>query len=226
MATPFLLRDSCPQYRYSGHLSWIHPFPSIFVHWFLKWRCSLLPSLVWPLTIYLDSWTYMSDFTFSFYFHALEKEMATHFSVLAWRIPGTGEPGGLLSMGSHRVGHDWSDVAAWTYAGSYAILFLTASDFSSITSHIHNWVLFSFWLHPFILSGVISPLFSSSILGTYWPWKFIFQCHIFLPFHTLHGVLKARILKWFAIPFYSGPCFLRTFHHDRSILGGPTQHGS
>ena len=47
-----------------------------------------------------------SDFTFSFHFHALEKEMATHSSVLAWRIPGTGEPGGLLSMGSHRVGHD------------------------------------------------------------------------------------------------------------------------
>ena len=52
------------------------------------------------------SWTQMSDFTFSFHFHALEKEMATHSSVLAWRIPGTGEPGGLLSLGSHRVGHD------------------------------------------------------------------------------------------------------------------------
>ena len=47
-----------------------------------------------------------SHFTFSFHFHALEKEMATHSSVLAWRIPGTAEPGGLLSMGSHRVGHD------------------------------------------------------------------------------------------------------------------------
>src|SRR5574338_133843 len=50
--------------------------------------------------------TRLSDFTFTFYFHALEKEMATHSSVLAWRIPGTGEPGGLPSMGSHRVGHD------------------------------------------------------------------------------------------------------------------------
>ena len=48
----------------------------------------------------------LSDFTFTFHFHALEKEMATHSSVLAWRIPGTGEPGGLLSMGSHRVRHD------------------------------------------------------------------------------------------------------------------------
>ena len=50
--------------------------------------------------------TRLSDFNFTFHFHALEKEMATHSSVLAWRIPGTGEPGGLLSMGSHRVGHD------------------------------------------------------------------------------------------------------------------------
>ena len=51
-------------------------------------------------------WMRLSDFTFTFHFHALEKEMATHSGVLAWRIPGTGEPGGLLSMGSHRVGHD------------------------------------------------------------------------------------------------------------------------
>ena len=48
----------------------------------------------------------LSDFSFTFHFHALEKEMATHSSVLAWRIPGMGEPGGLPSMGSHRVGHD------------------------------------------------------------------------------------------------------------------------
>ena len=51
-------------------------------------------------------WTGLSDFTFTFHFHALEKEMATYASVLAWRIPGTGEPGGLLSKGSHRVQHD------------------------------------------------------------------------------------------------------------------------
>ena len=50
--------------------------------------------------------TRLSNFTFTFHFHALEKEMATRSSVLAWRIPGTGEPGGLPSMGSHRVGHD------------------------------------------------------------------------------------------------------------------------
>ena len=56
--------------------------------------------------------TRLSDFTFTSHFYALEKEMASHSSVVAWRIPGTGEPGGLPSMGSHRVGHDWSDLAA------------------------------------------------------------------------------------------------------------------
>ena len=61
--------------------------------------------------------TRLSDFTFNFHFHVLEKEMATHSSVLAWRIPGTGEPGGLPSMGSHRVGRDWSDLAAVAAAG-------------------------------------------------------------------------------------------------------------
>ena len=56
--------------------------------------------------------TRLSNFTFTFHFHTLEKEMATHSSVLAWKVPGMGEPGGLPSMGSHRVGHDWSDLAA------------------------------------------------------------------------------------------------------------------
>ena len=56
--------------------------------------------------------TWLSAFTFTFHFHALEKEMAPHSSVLAWRIPGTGEPGGLPSMGLHRVRHDWSNLAA------------------------------------------------------------------------------------------------------------------
>ena len=53
-----------------------------------------------------EGWTGLSNFTFTFHFHALEKEMATHSIVIAWRIPGTAEPGGLPSMGSHRVGHD------------------------------------------------------------------------------------------------------------------------
>ena len=61
----------------------------------------------------MGSW--LSNFTFTFHFDVLEKEMATHSSVLAWRIPGMGEPGGLPSTGSHRVGHDWRDLAAATY---------------------------------------------------------------------------------------------------------------
>ena len=87
-------------------------------------------------------------------------------------------------------------------------------------SHPH-WVLFLLWLHPFILSGVISPLISSSVLGTYWPGEFLLQYPIILSFHTVHGVLKARILKWFAIPFSSGPHCVRPLHHDPPILGCP-----
>ena len=62
----------------------------------------------WKATVHrvAEGQTQLSDFTFTFHFHALEKEMATHSSVLAWRIPGAEEPGGLLSIGSHRVGHD------------------------------------------------------------------------------------------------------------------------
>ena len=66
----------------------------------LAWR------IPWIVHGVAESRTRLSDFTFTFHFHALEKEMATHSSVLAWRIPGTGEPGGLPSMGSHRVGHN------------------------------------------------------------------------------------------------------------------------
>ena len=108
---------------------------------------------------------------------------------------------------------------------SHEMMLFIASDLAFITSHIHNWVLFLLWLHPFILSGVISPLISSSILGTYWPAEFLFHYPIILRFHTVHGVLKARILKWFAIPFSSGPHSVRTLHQDLSILGGPTWHG-
>ena len=91
-----------------------------FIHWRRKWQ---------PTPVFLPgeshrqrrlvgygpwgcSRTRLSDFTFTFHFYSLEKEMATHSSVLAWRVPGTGEPGRLPSMGSHRVAHDWCDLAA------------------------------------------------------------------------------------------------------------------
>ena len=78
-------------------------------------------------------------------------------------------------------------------------------------------VFHSFWIY--------SSTISSHILGIYQPGEFIFNCPIFLPFHTVHGVLKARIPKWFAISFSSAPHSVRPLHHDPSILGGPTQHG-
>ena len=85
------------------------------------------------------SQTWLSNFAFTFPFHALEKEMATHSSVLAWRIPGTGEPGGLPSMGLHRVGHDWSDSAA--AAAEIALVY-------NIKLHVYSiglpWWLFTF----------------------------------------------------------------------------------
>ena len=84
---------------------------------------------------------------------------------------------------------------------SYAILFYTALDFTSITCHNHNWALFSFWLSLFILSEAIFPLFSSSILGTYRPREFIFQCPIFLPFHTIPGFSRQEY--WSGLPFPS-----------------------
>ena len=75
--------------------------------------------------------TRLSDFTFTFHFHAMEKEMATHSSVLAWRIPGTAEPGGLPSMGWHRVGHDRSD-SATVAAGGREYTTLSLSIFAQL----------------------------------------------------------------------------------------------
>ena len=75
-----------------------------------------------------------------------------------------------------------------------------------------------------MLSGVVSPLISSNVLGTYQPGEFLFQYPIILPFHTVYVLLKVRLLKCFAIPFSSGPHSVRPLHHDPFILGGPTQH--
>ena len=85
--------------------------------------------------------TRLSNFTFLFHFHALEKEMATHSSFLAWRIPGTKEPGGLPSMGSHRVGHDWSDLAVAVErnkSNNKRLIFSTCLGRAWCLSHIEN----------------------------------------------------------------------------------------
>ena len=80
------------------------------------------------------SQTRLSNFTFTFHFHPLEKEMATHSSVLAWRIPGMGEPGGLPSMGFHRVGHDWSNLAAAAAAAESMQLWELIEDYAAVAS--------------------------------------------------------------------------------------------
>ena len=93
------------------------------------------------------SHTRLSDFTFTFHFHALEKEMATHSSVLAWRIPGKGEPGGLPSMGSHRVGHDHSNLAAAAASLPDPACYI---DLLCVPSHCENrgFVCFAcLWMH-------------------------------------------------------------------------------
>ena len=93
--------------------------------------------------------TRLNNFTFTFHFHALEKEMATHSSVLAWRIPGTGKPGGLPSMGSHRVGHNWSDLAA-----AAADIFLEFSYFFDDPVMLAIWPLVPLpFLNPAWTSG-------------------------------------------------------------------------
>ena len=92
---------------------------------------------------------------------------------------------------------------------------------SPVTSTAGYCFCFGSNLHSF---WVISPLISSSISGTNWSGEFLFQYPIILPFHTVHGVLKARILKWFALPFSSGPHSVRPLHHDLPVLGGPTRH--
>ena len=116
-----------------------HPTPILLPGKSHGWR-----SLVASVHGVAKSQTQLRDFTFTFHFHALEKEMATHSSVLAWRIPGVGEPGGLLSMGSHRVGHNWRDLAvAVAVSGipsgimgdllrSLVTTWIWASDFNSL----------------------------------------------------------------------------------------------
>jgi len=113
---------------------------------------------------------------------------------------------------------DMTELLNWTNA----IVIFTALDFTFTSRDIYNCVSFPLWPSHFILSGAISncpPLFSSTILGSFWPGVFIFWWCIFLPFHTVCEVLAARIQEWVAIFFSSGLLFVRFFHEDLSILG-------
>ena len=135
----------------------------------------------WWATVHgvAKSWTWLSDFTVTFRLHALEKEMATHSSVLAWRIPGTGEPGGLPSMGSHRVRHDWSDLAA-----AAAVVTKSPPDYPG-WSHLEilNLRLFQIWPHSQVLGARLWGYFGE---GTVQPatisfcWSCIFPTLLYL----------------------------------------------
>ena len=102
----------------------------------LAWKIQWMEEAGRPQSMGSLSRTWLSNFTFTFHFHALEKETATHSSVLAWRIPGMGEPGGLPSMGSHRVGHDWSDLAA---IAAVCVCMLQLMFFRVVLDSQQNW---------------------------------------------------------------------------------------
>ena len=146
--------------------------------------------------------TRLSNFTFTFHFHILEKEMATHSSVLAWRIPGTGEPGGLPSMGSHGVGHDWSDLAAAAAAYHHlsfaAIFFLILEQLSNSNLPVLDLVTLQMGFHiifrVMFLKGLLRGLLkcSSSHLSDLplpclqnLPLPVKATVHLVLPYHLL-----------------------------------------
>ena len=156
------------------------------------------------------SWTRVSDFTFPFHFHALEKEMATHSSVLAWRIPGTGEPGGLPSMGSHRVRHDWRDLAAAANLPSGLDSKESAcsegdpgsTPGSGRSPGEGNG-------YPFQYSFSLSS--TTLLLPTHLPPPSCTHAQSCNPMDcsppgsSVHGLFQARILEWVAISFSRGP---------------------
>ena len=154
------------------------------------------------------SQTRLSDFTFTFHFHSLEKEMATHSSVLAWRIPGTVEPGGLPSMGLHRAGHDWSNLAA---AAAARIIFLHLR----IIIYLLGLINFQSW------SSDAKRLLN---LGSLWTRVLRFPICVYSSLHciglcnsmdcnppgsSVHGLLQTRILEWVAILFSKGSSWPR-----------------
>ena len=124
----------------------------------------------------------LSEFTFTFHFHALEKEMATHSSVLAWRIPGTGKPGGLPSMGSHRVRHDWSDLAAAAaYCWFYLFLCIKMLLWCGLTS-LFWFCCFCFSCH---IPNIVSILMSKSFVAVLSSISFI-----------ISGITFKYLIKW------------------------------
>ena len=124
--------------------------------------------------------TQFSDFPFTFHFHALEKEMATHSSVLAWRIPGMGHPGGLPSMGSNRVRHDWSDSAAR--------LKLDLPEEVLLSPHIHIYSSVFFFNSCFFVCFVFKISFP-------WVWNFKHWIYSFEKDNKARNCIEKKMLK-------------------------------
>ena len=128
-------------------------------------------------------------------------------------------------MPSHAWPNQFTLIYGPNISGSYPILFFIASDFMFTTTELyfHFGPVASFSLEILVIALHSSPVayWTLSILG-----RITFQCHIFLLSHTVHGVLLAIILEWFAISSSSEPCFVRTLHYDSSVLGGPAWHVS
>ena len=162
-------------------------------------------------------------------------------SYLNWILSDTNDKFVVKSLS-----HIWVFVTLWTAACQPSLFFTISLIFPKLMSiELVMPSNYLFLCHPILLLSIlpsirifsnkmvfpsggqsISPLISSSILGAqYWPGESLFQYPIILHSHAVHGVLKARILKWFAIPFSSGPHSVSPPHHDPSFLGGPTQHG-
>ena len=162
----------------------------------------------------------LGDFAFTFHFHALEKEMTTHSSVLAWRVPGTVGPGGLPSVGSHRVGHDWSNLVAVLYFKNLTQIHTLFVNF--ILSSSLNSVIFWTFLEILCNSEPGNPQSRSKVEGVQECKCFCFPRHLFsyawVLRHFCHvqllstpktaarqappsmGILQAWILEWAARP--------------------------
>ena len=146
--------------------------------------------------------TRLSDFTLTFHLHALEKEMATHSSVPAWKIPWIGEPGGLPSLGSHRVGHDWSDTAAAAAEAGQREM----RKCQSMSTKLHLCEI-----NKLCRSNVQQYDYSNNTI--LWGWnlsmvkvKDTYSCPTLYDSvdYTAYGILQARILEWVAFSFPRG----------------------
>ena len=146
--------------------------------------------------------TQLSDFTFTLHFHALEKEMATYSSVLAWRIPGMGEPGWLPSMGSHRVGHDWSNLAVVALITVFLVLAIVSSFFQNKHLQAHSTLL---WQHN-----------KNTLCGVLW-WIENRETH-----SLIHRNIKLNLYKFLFPPtgiliLHYAPLFLKFSHSTEAL---------